>query len=78
MTYKDYLTLITCISSFALGWILTCVAFALPPVGVVSDSVLWILGQSLLYCGACIGISSFYSGKLRDFKSEIRKEIGTK
>lgn len=73
---KEILTIITCAASFSFGWILTVIGFFMPPQGEVSDSVLWILGQSLLYCGACIGISSFYAKKLNDFKTEIRHEIG--
>ena len=72
---KEILTVVTCSLSFAFGWLLTTIGFFVPPCGEVSDSVLWILGQSLLYTGACIGISSYYSKKLNDFKHEIRQEI---
>ena len=75
LKYKDYLTIWTCSLSFLLGWILTVVGFILPPSGEVSDSVLWILGQSLLYTGACIGISGYYSSQLKNFKAEVRKEL---
>ena len=73
--YKDILNIATCGLSFLFGWGLTIAGFIVPPTGEVSGSVLWILGQALLYCGACIGISEHYSSKLHDFQQEIRKEI---
>ena len=75
MAIKEKLSYITCVSSFVIGWILTIVGFILPPSGEVSDSVLWILGQSLLYTGAVLGISSYYSSQLNNFKTEVRNEL---
>ena len=54
---KEWMSILTCGATFTFGWGLTIAGFIVPPVGVVSGSVLWILGQSLLYCGAILGIS---------------------
>lgn len=64
--------------AFILGWTLTIICFFIEPLGVVTDSVLWILGQVLLFTGSVIGISEHYSSQLKQFKSEIRKEIEDK
>lgn len=61
--------------AFTLGWTLTIICFFIEPIGVVTDSVLWILGQCLLFVGSVIGISEHYSAQLRNFKDEIKKEI---
>ena len=62
-------------AAFFLGWMLTIICFFVDPIGSVTDSVLWILGQVLLFTGSVIGISEHYSSQLKQFKDEIRKEI---
>lgn len=71
MTMKEKLAYGTCIAAFVLGWGLTIAGFIVPPVGIVSDSVLWVLGQALMYCGAVIGISSHYGSEVRNFEKKI-------
>lgn len=68
---RNALGFYTAIAAFVFGWALTIAGFVVSPVGQVHDSVLWILGQSLLYCGAVVGISTHYSTELRHFKHEI-------
>lgn len=41
---------------------LTTVGFAIAPPGEIHDSVLWVLGQALLYAGGIFGIRE--AGKL--------------
>lgn len=74
MTYKDRLALITSSISFALGWLLVVINFMVSPIGEVSDSSLWILGQSLVYTGSVIGIAQYTKGELR----KIRYKVGIK
>ena len=71
MTYKDKLAVWTASISFLLGWVLVVVNFFLPPLGVVADSSLWILGQALLYCGGVIGIAQYTKGELRKIKYQV-------
>lgn len=71
---KNWLTNVTCIVSFTIGWALTIAGFCVPPIGEVADSILWILGQVLLYCGACVGISQHYNTELH----KIKKQLGLK
>lgn len=41
---KDKVAIITCVIAFSIGWLLTIAGFIVDPLGIVSDSVLWILG----------------------------------
>lgn len=75
LTTKEKISLATCIAAFLLGWGLTIAGFITPPVGTVSDSVLWVLGQALLYCGAVLGISNHYSNELQKFETKITDEM---
>lgn len=68
---KETLGYWTAILAFSFGWVLTIAGFIVSPVGEVDDSVLWILGQALLYTGAVVGITQHYSTELRHFKREI-------
>ena len=43
---KTRIAYVTATVAFGLGWGLTIASFIVPPLGIVSDSVLWILGQS--------------------------------
>lgn len=71
MTMKEKIAYGTCIAAFVLGWGLTIAGFIVPPMGVVSDSILWVLGQSLLYCGAVVGISSHYGTEVKKFEKKV-------
>lgn len=72
---KETLGYWTAILAFSFGWVLTIAGFIVSPVGEVDDSVLWILGQALLYTGAVVGITQHYSTELRHFKHEIAEYV---
>ena len=71
MTMKEKIAYGTCIAAFVIGWGLTIAGFIVPPMGEVSDSILWILGQSLLYCGAVVGISSRCGREVRKVEKKV-------
>ena len=71
MTMKEKIAYGTCIAAFIFGWGLTIAGFVVSPLGVVSDSVLWVLGQALLYCGAVVGISSHYGSEVKKFEKKV-------
>lgn len=60
---------------FILGWAMVIAAFCTPPPGEVSDSVLWIFGQSLVFVGTCIGLDISYNNKLERFKHNMEKDF---
>lgn len=75
LSYKDKLSYLLAIAAFALGWIITIIGFFVSPVGEIHSTVLWVLGQSLLFTGSIIGIAQYYSAQLNDFKSNIINTI---
>lgn len=57
---------------FGVG--LTTAGFIIPPVGVISDSVLWVLAQCFIYAGSALGINVYIQTKFSDLKTEMRKQ----
>ena len=74
MKWKNRLGVITSCISFVLGWLLVIIGFFTAPVGEVSNSVLWILGQALLYCGSFIGIADYCKYALEKIQRSVEKK----
>lgn len=70
---KTRIAYITAIVAFGIGWILTILGFIFPPLGIVSDSVLWILGQSLVYAASVCGVGMYVTGSVKGMKREISR-----
>ncbi len=74
---KDSLGVISACVMLIFGITLTAIGFALTPVGEVSDSALWILGQSLIYAGGIFGIATYTKGvvdrRIDEWKDEVRR-----
>ena len=70
---KTKVAYISAIVAFIAGWGLTIAGFIVPPVGLVSDSVLWILGQALVYSASVFGVALYTTGAVRQMKREIRE-----
>ena len=74
---KDSLGVISACVMLIFGITLTAIGFAIAPLGEVSDSVLWVLGQSLIYAGGIFGIASYTKGvvdrRIDEWKDEVRK-----
>lgn len=75
LSLKEWISYAMAIVAFVFGIIICCWGFATPPPGVIDNSVLFIVGQLLIFIGAILGISFHYDGKLNDFQNEIRKQI---
>lgn len=56
------------------GVSLTVAGFIVPPIGDISDSVLWVLAQSLIYAGSALGINVYIQSKFNDLKDEIERK----
>jgi hypothetical protein len=50
------------------GVSLSVAGFIVPPVGEISNSVLWIFAQCLIYAGSALGIDVFIENKLEKLK----------
>lgn len=60
--------------TFGVG--LTIAGFVVQPLGEISDSVLWVLAQSLIYAGSALGINVYMQSKFTDMKNELRRRQG--
>ena len=75
MDLKQKTAYITAIVAFVLGWFLVIAGFYMPPEGEVSDSVLWILGQALIYTASVLGVTMYFNSQMVKFRAETRKYI---
>ena len=73
LSAKDKVALTTAVISFALGWILVFASFVVPPLGIVGDSVLLILGESMIYTASVLGIYSYFSASIRKSNGELKR-----
>lgn len=75
---KDSIAVISAIVMLCFGITLTAIGFALDPSGEVSDSVLWILGQSLIYAGGIFGVAAYTKNmvdrRVDEWREEVRRE----
>lgn len=70
---KSKIAYITALIAFIAGWGLTIAGFIVPPVGAVTDSVLWILGQALVYAASVFGVGMYVTSSVRGMKKDIGK-----
>lgn len=54
-----------------LGFGLTVAGFIVSPVGEVHDSVLWILGQSLIFTAAICGVTMYVNNSIKSLKNNL-------
>lgn len=78
LDFKNRLAVITCLIAFGLGWSLTIAGFIIPPLGEVADSILWILGQSLLYTASVLGIGMYTNNLVKNGIRGIRRDLRLK
>lgn len=70
---KTKIAYVTAIIAFVVGWGLTIAGFIVPPLGTVSDSVLWILGQALIYAASVFGVGLYVTGSVKTMKTSLRQ-----
>lgn len=56
---KDTVTVVSALAMLAFGCLLTTIGFFMNPAGEVHESVLWVLGQCLIYAGGALGIANY-------------------
>lgn len=54
---------------------LTLAGFIVEPVGQIDDSVLWVLGQALLYAGGIFGVTIYTKGKLDEIETRVNARL---
>lgn len=65
---------IAALSAFIMilaGIALSVWGFIVPPLGEISDSVLWFLAQALLYAGSIFGVSVYVQNKFNEFRANF-------
>lgn len=75
---KDSIAVISACVMLIFGITLTAIGFALDPAGEVSDSVLWVLGQALIYAGSIFGIATYTKGVIIKQVGELEERYRTR
>ena len=75
LNIKDKLAILSAIIAFVLGWCMSIAGFWIPPVGEVADSILWILGQALLYAASVFGVSAYFRSESVQLRKDIDKHL---
>ena len=77
MSVKDKIAVGTAVAAFILGWGMTLAGFIVEPLGEIANSVLWVLGQALIYAASVFGISGYFTASAKKMKDEIREYVRT-
>lgn len=72
---KDTIATLSAVFMLVFGVILTAVGFAVDPVGKIDDSVLWVLGQTLLYSGGIFGVTLYTRRRFDEMESRIDRYV---
>ena len=75
---RSTIAVITACVMLTFGILLTTIGFFVSPLGEVSDSVLWILGQALIYAGSIFGIATYTKGVIREQVSDLEQRYKSK
>lgn len=68
---KEAIQYATAVGMLVAGLTLTVVGFVVEPVGEVSDSVLYVLAQCLIYAGSIFGIGVYVNMKFDALNKQI-------
>ena len=73
LNIKEKLAIISAISAFVVGWALSIAGFIVPPLGQVHESILFILGQALVYSASVFGIAAYFKAESHQMKEDLRQ-----
>ena len=69
---KENASMISALLMLTSGVAMCTAGFIVAPVGEISDSVLWYLGQTLMYAGSVFGVTVYVQSKFNE-KNGTRK-----
>lgn len=75
LNIKEKIAIISAVAAFCLGWAMSIGAFFVPPMGEVADSILWILGQALLYSSAVFGVSAYFRSEAVQLRRDMDRHL---
>lgn len=75
---KDTIAVTSAMVMLLFGISLTTAGFVIPPTGEIHESVLWVLGQALIYAGSIFGIAYYARGVVDRRIAEIEDKFKTK
>ena len=75
LNIKEKLAILSAIIAFILGWCMSIAGFWIPPVGEVADSILWILGQALLYAASVFGVSAYFRSETVQLRKDMDRHL---
>ena len=75
LNIKDRLAILSAFIAFILGWCMSIAGFWIPPIGEVADSILWILGQALLYAASVFGVSAYFMSETVQLRRDMDRHL---
>ena len=75
LNIKDRLAILSAIIAFILGWCMSIAGFWIPTIGEVADSILWILGQALLYAASVFGVSAYFRSETVQLRRDMDRHL---
>lgn len=72
---KENITYGSAVGMLMFGVVLTTAGFIIDPQGQIHDSVLYVLGQCLLFAGSVMGVSAYATGKMRHIENSVKRDI---
>lgn len=68
---KEKIAIVSACATLFIGWLLVSIGFVCEPQGEVHDSVLWILGQALIYSASVFGLAGYMTSQVFTMKRDI-------
>ena len=65
-TSQDRRNTVIAIANLVCGWTLTFIDYFVSTAEGVHESVLWVLGQSMIFAGCLLGVKSYIDYKISE------------
>ena len=72
---KENVQYITAISTLFSGVLMCFLSFFLTEQHLIHDSVLWYMGQAVIFCSAVFGLNIIIKNKVSDAENNIMKHV---
>ena len=74
---KEWIQYIICIVCILGAITMSFLAMYIDPTGEVHNSILWIIGQVLIFVGSIFGISSIHNVQMRKIDKKIDDNVNS-